>query len=117
MAITGGRRATDQNALGRFGATLDFLSENVAEIKADIREMKNDTTARIVIIENEKLNKDEAMRMQAEGNKIHEAQATSIQRLVELVGVLKDRQNYWMGGLSILNIVFGIAVAYALKLL
>ena len=117
MALTGGgRRATDQNALGRLGATLEFLSENVAEIKSDIKEMKNDTATRITAIENNKLSKDEAERMLAEANKIHEAQAEDIQRLVDIVEKLKDRQTYWLGGLAVINIVLGIAVAVALKL-
>lgn len=116
MAYSGGRRATDTSSMARFATTLEFLAKTVDEIRSDIKEMKSDTAARLAMIENGKLSKEEAAHMKEEGDKIHANIQNAIDAIADIVQKLKDRQTYWLGGLAVINILFGIAVAVALKL-
>lgn len=93
------------------GQDHDLLIELRTEMRAvrvDIKDLKDNTSKRVDALESEKINAVEVFRMKQDADDIHHDHEKRLKKIESLT-------IYWAGGLAVINIIIGIAVAVLLK--
>lgn len=79
---------TDHDAIVTLVSETRQLRTEIREMKGDIKEVKNNVASRVNDLEREKLDKEEAARILAEANKLHEDHEKRLRRLEWALGLV-----------------------------
>lgn len=106
------RRRDDHDILIEIRGQVNQTVLDVASVRSDIKDLKDNTAKRVSDLESEKLDKDDMIRMKEEHEKVHTELENIIHANIRTTTTLRDRQSYWMGGLAVLNLVLGIIIVF-----
>lgn len=72
---------TDHDAIVTLVSEVGHVRNDLKDVKADIKELKDNFASRVDVLELGKLDKEEAVRLQASADKVHEKFDARITRL------------------------------------